>query len=175
MFNKICTLCNTVFKVENIEDFSKNFHKAKVGKYGFTARCKECRYKAETMPYKDKRVEYDRNRRTIKSKPKNCIVCGKEFLAQRDEIKCCSKECSKFKKKVYMKLNGEKYITKYKIKRQRDIKKRANFRKKYSEDEILYLKRNLFGNIENMARRLDRTRNAITKKIYQLRKELNAN
>lgn len=170
MLSKTCTLCDKTFTVEKIEDFSKNFHKAKVGKYGFTARCKECRHKAETMPYKDKRVEYDRNRRTIKSKPKNCIVCGKEFLAQRDEIKCCSKECSKFKKKIYMKLNIEKYTKKYKKKRQREIKKRDNFRKKYTELEIRYLKKNLFGNVDNMARKLNRTRNAIVKKLYQLRK-----
>ena len=175
MENKICTICNKNFYVEKIEDFSKFFHKAKLGKYGFTARCKQCRNKIEVLPNTEKRAEYDRNRRIPKSKTENCIVCGNEFLAQRDEIMCCSKECTKFKKKVYNKLNSEKYVEKIKFKRQKESKLKSNFRKKYTNEEINYIIDRLDKKPSKIANKLNRTESGIYRKIQELKKSKNAN
>lgn len=172
MLNKICTCCNKTFYAIKVEDFSKNFHKAKVGKYGFTAKCKICRFETEIVPNREKRAEYDRQRYSFKSITKTCIVCNNEFLAQREDINCCSKECTKFKKKVYYKMNKDKYYSKTKEKRQKDIiKNKDNFRKRYTFVELEYIKKNIY-NPKLIARKLGRTLNAISKKVGVMKNEI---
>lgn len=174
MFTKTCTRCNKNFSVLNIEDFKKFFHKAKVGKYGFTARCKKCRHETEIVPFREKRAEYDKSRRTIKIiEPIPCIVCNKIFTPKRDFVRCCSKECTNFKKKVYSKINQPKYREKAKKLRHKEIQinKPKNRRKPYSKEEIEYLLERLYSNPKTLAKKLGRTTLGVRKMIVKLKKE----
>ena len=171
MLSKICTRCNKTFYAIKLEDFSKHFHKAKVGKYGFTARCKSCRFELEILPNREDRAIYDRQRRSksLQLEQKPCIVCNTMFTPKREDINCCSKECTHFKKKVHNKLymkNG--YRQKLKQKRQKEMG-RENERKLYSKEEINYLMQRLDKEPKKLAIRLKRSTNAIRKKIAQLK------
>ena len=171
MLTKICTNCNKTFYALKIDDFTKHFHKAKVGKYGFTARCKSCRFELEILPNRANRAEYDRNRRKVAiHDPKPCIVCNTMFVPQKEDINCCSKECTKFKKKVYNKLymkNGYRKIIKEK--RQKE-KGRENEKKPYSKAELDYIIKRIDKDPKDIAIKLKRSTNAISKKIAQIKK-----
>ena len=170
MMSKTCTCCSQTFYAIKIEDFAKHFHKAKVGKFGFTARCKKCRFENETVPNRDKRAEYDRARRkTTELEEKSCIVCNKMFTPVREEINCCSKECTKFKKKVHNKLymrNGYREILNQKRHKEMD---RDNHKKHYTVAEIDYLTQRLDKEPKRLAIRLKRSTNAVRNKMAQLR------
>ena len=43
MLNKKCTNCEKTFYAIKLENFSKNFYRSKLGKYGFEAICKSCK------------------------------------------------------------------------------------------------------------------------------------
>lgn len=171
MLNKICTSCNTTFYALKVEDFAKKFHKAKVGKYGFNARCKSCRFELEVKPNREKRAEYDRLRRGNIIEPKPCIVCGTVFTPKREQDKCCGKECTKFKKKVYYKHYIKNvYLDVLRDKRQKEIERcKENSRKRYTEEELLYIKKNS-NKPKLIAKKLGRTLNAVNKKIKLLQK-----
>ena len=88
MLNKKCTNCEKTFYAIKLENFSKNFYRSKLGKYGFEAICKSCKKKL----YQNKKTESKRV-----EKIKTCIVCSKVFDARRWVDTVCSKECSNFR------------------------------------------------------------------------------
>lgn len=170
MFIKICSNCNKNFTVLKIEDFKKYFHKAKLGKFGFHARCKTCRHTIEIIPNREKRAEYDRKRYKNKSIITWCIVCNKEFKAQREGIKCCSKECSKKKKKVQNRIFKNANKERYKQEREKEFI-RENRRKVYTQDEIKYILSHLHFGARKLAKKLGRTTNGMNKFIHKLKTE----
>ena len=174
MLSKTCTYCEKTFYAIKLEDFSKNFNKAKLGLYGFTARCKACRKKLESEKYKDIRAKKDKLRRPLKDKniKKICPVCSKEFFTteKRDDISTCSKECSKFRKKVYNKLYHKNcYNEVSKAKRNKEAN-RVNHKKLYTEKEVKYILNNIDMHPSIIAKRLSRTTLSIRKKIASLKK-----
>lgn len=159
MLEKICTICNKSYKVLNQEDFKKFFHKAKAGKYGFTARCKPCRHKVEVIPHAEKRKEYDKNRYTIKGSLRPCIVCGKEFRSYRENHKTCSYECYKLKKKVYQRIYRKENLEKIKKEQKEVLENATNRNKHYSKNEISIISNMLAKGYskKRIAKKLNRT------------------
>lgn len=171
MLNKTCTICNTTYYSIKINDFAKHFHKEKLGKYGFQARCKNCRFEIEIKPNREKRAEYDRSRRKkIALEQKSCIVCNKMFMPRNEDNNCCSIECTRFKKKVHNKLYMKnKYRDLIKKARQAESK-RENSKKPYSKTELDYLIKNIDKSPFKIGIKLKRSTNAIRKKIALLKK-----
>ena len=174
MFSKKCSYCEKIFYALKIDDFSKNFNKARLGLYGFTARCKTCRKKLESEKYKDIQKERKRLRKPLKEKTikKNCQVCTKEFFTteKRDNIYTCSEECSKFRSKVVNKLYHKNYYTKIQKEKRNSETKRANYRKPYSDKDVQFILNNIDMNISTIAKKLKRTTLSIRKKILNLKK-----
>ena len=174
MLSKTCTYCEKTFYAIKVEDFAKNFNRAKLGLYGFTARCKACRKKLESELYKDIRKEKDKLRRPLKEKnvKKYCQVCQKEFFTteQRDDVSTCSEDCSKFRKKVYNKLYHKNYYNKIAKEKRDKEANRVNHKKLYSEKEVQYILNNLELHPSSIAKRLSRTTLSIRKKIANLKK-----
>ena len=175
MLSKTCTNCEKTFYAIKLEDFSKNFNKAKLGLYGFTARCKACRRKLESEKYKDIRAIKDKLRRPIKDKniQKFCQVCSKEFFTteKREDISTCSKECSDFRKKVYNKLYHKNCYNKIAKEKRDKEANRVNHKKLYTEKEVKYILNNIDIHPSIIAKRLSRTTLSIRKKIVNLKKE----
>ena len=168
MLNKKCTNCEKTFYAIKVEDFTKNFNRAKLGLYGFTARCKACRKKLESEKYKDK-IRMPLKEKNVK---KYCQVCQKEFFTteQRADISTCSEECRKFRKKVYNKLYHKNYYNKIAKEKRDKEANRANHKKPYSEKEVQYILNNLELHPSSIAKRLRRTTLSIRKKIANLKK-----
>ncbi|WP_108062649.1 hypothetical protein [Poseidonibacter lekithochrous] len=170
MFNKTCTICDHTFYVRKIEDFKENFHKAKLGKYGFTARCKACRKKEETEPYKEIRKAKDQARykpkRTVEIK---CPICNDMFI-RRDKFQkiCSKKECQKLIKKIRYK-KYKPIAAEHRKKRSKKALAAApnsKAKKTYTQEELDYIKNNIrFDSIEDMAAKLKRTPRALKAKI----------
>ena len=175
MLSKTCSYCEKTFYAINQEDFSKNFNKAKLGLYGFTARCKACRKKLETEKYKKEKSIKDKLNKPskIKNVKKFCQVCSKEFYTTegRDDISTCSKECSVFRRKIYNKVYHKKHYNEIaKNKRDKEAKRR-NHKKIYTEKEIRYILNNIDTHPSIIAQMLGRTTLSIRKKIANLKKE----
>lgn len=177
MFSKKCSYCEKIFYALKIDDFSRNFNKAKLGLYGFTARCKACRKKLESEKYKDIQKERKKLRKPPKEKTvqKKCQVCTKEFFTteKRDNIYTCSEECSKFRSKVINKLYHKNYYTKIQKEKRNSEMKRANYRKPYSNKDVQFILNNIDMNISTIAKKLKRTTLSIRKKILNLKKDNN--
>ena len=85
---------------------------------------------------------------------------------------CCSKECTKFKKKVHNKIylkNGYREILKKK--RQKETG-RENERKPYRQIELDYIIKRVDKDPKRLAIKLKRSTNAERKKIAQIKKEV---
>ena len=162
MLNKKCTNCEKTFYAIKLENFSKNFYRSKLGKYGFEAICKSCKKKL----YQNKKTESKRV-----EKIKTCIVCSKVFDARRWVDTVCSKECSKFRNKVLVKMNNSKYDLKAKILAKKEVN-RKNKDKPYTDEEVSFIIKKR-GNmlLKDIAKKLNRTTRSIILKINKLKKE----
>lgn len=153
MFTKICTYCDKPYHVLKIEEFAKYFHVHKLGKYGFTAKCKGCRKRTEKKQKKPSKAK-------VKEK-KPCVVCGNDFTPRRYVDEVCSKTCSKFRTKISLRLNRHRYELKTKNLAMKE-KKRTNSTKPYTQKEIEFIFKNRgILEIKEIARRLNRTTRAI--------------
>lgn len=178
MLVKTCTMCERNYYVRKVEDFANYFHRAKLSLYGFSARCKSCRHKVEVIPNREKRKDYDRQRRGVKIQSEtNCIVCQSVFTPRNEDQKCCSKECTRFKKRVQTKLyfKEENYYEKIKKKRQKDVATAKKYKFKYTKEDEAYILANLDKGNKYIAKKLGRTVNGICKKIQKMKKVKNAN
>lgn len=165
MFSKECTLCFKTFTVKNQEDFATFFHKAKIGKYGFTARCKSCRHKVEVAQYRQKRKEYDQARYTPKSVLITCIVCGNLHKAQRDTFNTCSKECYKVKRRVLNRMQKAENAKAIKKAKELEAKKATRKNKEYTLEEKQKIAKLIEKeySYKKIAKILKRTRQGITR------------
>lgn len=165
MLTKICTLCEKSFSVENQDDFATFFHKAKIGKYGFTARCKTCRHEIEVVKCRKKRKEYDKARYTPKSVFVNCIVCGKPHKVQRDTFNTCSKECYKVKRRVLNRMRKAENAKAIQKAKELEAKKATRKNKEYTLEEKQKIAKLIEKeySYKRIAKILKRTRQGITR------------
>ena len=162
MLSKKCSNCEKTFYAIKLEGLSKHFYKAKLGKLGFSNICKNCKKELyPDKPKESKRVE----------KIKTCIVCSKEFDARRWVDTVCSKECSKFRNKVLVRMNNSKYGLKAKQLAKKEVN-RKNKNKLYTDEEVSFIVKNR-GNmlLKDIAKKLNRTTRSIILKINKLKKE----
>lgn len=163
MLEKTCTNCNKTFYVIKVEDFSKNFHKAKLGKYGFNARCKPCRNKLENIYQKPSVRQFREDR--------NCIVCNKVFTPRRDIDTTCGKECSGFRTKIARRLDYDKYLRENRKLAKKEIL-RKNKMKRYTKKEVDFIMENRGTlTLKQIAKKLDRTTRSIILKIHLINKK----
>lgn len=164
MLSKICTYCNKTFYSIKIDGFAKHFHKAKLGKFGFASACKVCR--AE----QNKKYNKKRESKAVE-KIKTCIVCNTVFNARRWNITVCSTECYKFRNKVLVKMNRNKYDLEAKELAKKE-KTRKNKMKPYTKQEEEFIMQNRGEmKLRDIAKKLNRTTRGIILKITQLKAE----
>ncbi len=112
MLSKTCTICKITFYALKKDDFKKHFHKAKLGKYGFAARCEKCRYEKEVLPRHAELKAYWRSRwKKIPQQTKKCRICLKEFTPRDSrQVLCGDKECFKKNKFFVQKIRRRQKI-----------------------------------------------------------------
>lgn len=171
MFEKTCTNCNKIFRVERIEDFNKYFHKAKLGKFGFTARCSKCRHNLEIVPNRAKKKEYDKKRNKTKGLINTCIVCGKDFPTVKHDAKTCSLECFKIKRRVYQKMHRKENIETILKNKEKELlsSKKRNFHYTDEEKHKILKMRESGKTIVFIAKKLGRTQRGISYCLAKMR------
>lgn len=142
MENKKCPKCNTVKP-------TAEFHKKKSTKDGLSVYCKECKRKMDILSYnknKEKRLikakkYYEKNKDTILNKIKT-----EEFKLNRRIKYQENNEYFRQYKHVYKQRNRERILEKqkiYKNKRKESGKEREYLKKRYIENPILKVVKNL--------------------------------
>lgn len=171
MITKTCTKCDTKFYAIKTEHFIKHFPKRKASRDGFSYHCKKC-----TNEYK--RLWQQKSGYKKKKKPlldKECLVCSKPFQTRRETTTTCGKECSLYRKKVYIRLErrNSNYSQIVKKKRNADFKKSKKARKHYSQDELEVIK-NLMDKmpITKIAKKINRPYYGTYSKVQEFKKML---